>query len=295
MEILQLKYFVALACKEHLTNTAKEMMVTPSAIRISISRLEAELGCKLFDHVGRNISLNEYGKAYLPYAEEILSNLENGLAHIKELLGEKEEVLTLAVSRPQVWQCPIQAFHVIHPEIIINQISYDPISPSNDLIPQDIDLLITSPDSFSDSKWDSLHLFDDKILLAVPPRHRFFERTSIDLREAKDEHFVGSTLDSFSARCYEMCQEVGFAMQTPIKCDYTLRPKIMESENLLCFVTYHGTFTGYYSSAHLVEITNPSDLRVLNIYWRKSQRLSRAAQLARDFFIEYYKEFEVKL
>lgn len=295
MELLQLRYFVALAHQQHLTNTAREMMVTPSAIRISLSRLEEELGVKLFDRVGRNICLNEYGRAYLQHAESVLDQLEDGALRIKEMKRDLESSLTLGVWNPQVWQGPIQAFHAVHPEITINQVTYDPVSSTFDLVQRGVELLITSPDSFSDPRWEGVHLFDDKILLAVPPQHRFAGRKSIDLYEARDERFVATPLDTFSKRCYELCREAGFTMKTPVKCDYTLRPKIMASENMLSLITYHGTFTGNYANAHLVEITHPSDVRPENIYWRKSRYLSEAVRAARDFFLEYYKDFEIVL
>ena len=295
MEILQLKYFVALAHQEHLTNTAKQMMVTPSAISSSISRLEEELGVKLFDRTGRNIHLNHFGKAYLTYAKSILNSLEDGACCIREMKQSTSSSLTLAVWNPRVWHAPIQAFQALHPDISINQITFDPISSTYDLFQQGVDLIITSPDSFHDPLWEGTHLFNDKILIAAPPQHRLAGRTSIDLYEAKDELFVATYLDTFSKRCYELCQEAGFTMQAPIKCDYTLRSKIMESQNMLCFITYHGSFTGYYDNVCLLQITNPSDIRPQSIYWRKSRYRSKAVHTARRFFLDYYKDFKIEL
>lgn len=295
MEFLQLKYFTALAHQEHLTHTAQELMVTPSAISVSIARLEAELGVKLFDRVGRNIRLNDFGRAYLQYAEAVLHNVEDGALCIQEMKRAGESRLTLGVWNPQVWQRAIQAFHSVHPEIVIHQVTYDPVSSAFDLIQRGVDLLITSPDSFQDPRWEGTLLFNDKILLAVPPQHRLASRMSIDLREVRDERFVSTNLDTFSKRCYAMCEAAGFTMQVPIMCDYTLRPKIMASENLISFVTYHGTFTGNYANAHLVEITYPSDVRPQNIYWRKARYLSQTVRTAKAFFLEFYKDFTITL
>lgn len=292
MELLQLKYFVALAHQGHLTNTAKKMMVTPSAVSISIARLEDELGVKLFDRVGRNIRLNQFGQEFLNYAEAALNSLQDAELRIHELKRGAEASLTLGVWNPQVWQGPIQAFHAVHPEIKINQVTYDPVSSQMELSQSNIELIITSPDSFNDPNWAGAHLFNDRILLAVPPQHRFASRQSIDLYETRDELFVSTSMDTFSKRCYELCREAGFTMKAPVKCDYTLRPKIMESENMLCLITYHGALTGNYSEARLVKIANPSDIRPESIYWRKTRYVSESVRMARDFFIEYYKGFD---
>ena len=76
MEFLQLRYFVELAKREHLTQVAEAMYVSPSAISSSISRLEEELGVKLFDRVGRNIKLSPYGKEYFFYVVKKYGNAE---------------------------------------------------------------------------------------------------------------------------------------------------------------------------------------------------------------------------
>ena len=295
MEILQLKYFVALAHQEHLTNTAKQMMVTPSAISTSISRLEEELGAKLFDRTGRNICLNDFGKAYLTYAQDVLNTLEDGACCIREMKQSLSSSITLAVWNPRVWHTPIQALQAAHPDISVNQITFDPISSTFDLFQQGVDLIITSPDSFHDPRWEGTHLFDDKILIAAPKQHHLASRKSIDLAEAKDESFVTTYLDTFSKRCYELCQEAGFVMNAPIKCDYTLRSKVMESQNMLCFITYHGSFTGYYDDVSLIQITNPSDVRPQSIFWRNSRYRSKAVHTARKFFLDYYKDFKAEL
>lgn len=69
MDLLQLKYFSELAKRQHLNKTAQEMLVTPSAISSSLARLEKEMGVKLFDRVGRNIRLNNYGKILQRYVD----------------------------------------------------------------------------------------------------------------------------------------------------------------------------------------------------------------------------------
>ena len=76
MDIVQLKYFKAVAQTEHLTNAAKQLNVAQPALSVSISRLENEIGVPLFDRQGRRISLNKYGKMYLESVDQALTILE---------------------------------------------------------------------------------------------------------------------------------------------------------------------------------------------------------------------------
>ena len=64
MELLQLKYFLAVAESEHMTNTAKQLHIAQPALTQSIHRLEQELGVSLFERAGRGIRLSPAG-AYL--------------------------------------------------------------------------------------------------------------------------------------------------------------------------------------------------------------------------------------
>ena len=73
MEIYPLLYFQTVAETGNLTRAAQQLMISPPALSNSLKRLERDLGVELFDRVGRNLVLNRYGEAYLPYARQILS------------------------------------------------------------------------------------------------------------------------------------------------------------------------------------------------------------------------------
>ena len=97
MEFLQLQYFVALAHSQHLTRTADRMLVSPSAISASITRLENELGVKLFDRVGRNILLNSNGQLYLPYIEKALDLIAEGQQQLEAANSSSMKTLNVAM------------------------------------------------------------------------------------------------------------------------------------------------------------------------------------------------------
>ena len=61
MNLTNLSYFLKVAEKEHITQAAEELHITQPALSRAISNLEQELGVKLFEREGKNISLNENG------------------------------------------------------------------------------------------------------------------------------------------------------------------------------------------------------------------------------------------
>lgn len=85
MELTQLYYFYRVAKLEHISNAAKEINIAQPALTKSIHKLEEELGVTLFDHIGRNIKLTEWGKW-------LLSQIENPLISILDIGNQIEKL-----------------------------------------------------------------------------------------------------------------------------------------------------------------------------------------------------------
>ena len=72
------------------------LAITQPSLSHAIAQLEEELGTRLFEKKGRNIVLTRYGKLFLPYVEESLKVLEEGVQRTRELNGSKEGIIHLA-------------------------------------------------------------------------------------------------------------------------------------------------------------------------------------------------------
>ena len=96
MNLLHLEYFREAARSEHVQKTGERLHVSPSAVSSGIRSLEQELGVNLFDRVGRNMKLNEYGKIFLPYVEEMFSSLHNGVNAVQAARHQKRVSFTIS-------------------------------------------------------------------------------------------------------------------------------------------------------------------------------------------------------
>lgn len=72
MELRQLKAFVTVAEVRSFTRAAELLDYAQSSITTQVSLLEDELNTKLFERLGRQITLTEDGEKLLDYAEKIL-------------------------------------------------------------------------------------------------------------------------------------------------------------------------------------------------------------------------------
>ena len=59
MELQQLKYFKTIAEMQKISEAAAALFISAPALSMSISRLEKELGVKLFDRMHNRVTLNE--------------------------------------------------------------------------------------------------------------------------------------------------------------------------------------------------------------------------------------------
>ena len=76
MEIKQLKYFIEVAKREHLSEAALELNIAQSAISRQIAHLENELQVTLFKREGRNIYLTDEGRQFFSEATKIIDQLD---------------------------------------------------------------------------------------------------------------------------------------------------------------------------------------------------------------------------
>jgi DNA-binding transcriptional LysR family regulator len=85
MTIDQLRVFVAVAEREHVTRAAESLSLGQSAVSAAIASLEAQHGTKLFHRVGRGIALTQAGGYFLNAARGVLAQAEAAERMLREL------------------------------------------------------------------------------------------------------------------------------------------------------------------------------------------------------------------
>jgi DNA-binding transcriptional LysR family regulator len=98
MDIAALKAFVTVAGAGSFSLAAEQLFLTQPAISKRVSALEHELGMRLFDRIGRTITLTEAGLALLPRARSILLEIEDSVRALSNLSGEVHGTLRFATS-----------------------------------------------------------------------------------------------------------------------------------------------------------------------------------------------------
>ncbi len=84
--------FATLARVRSFTVAARELHLTQSAISHAIKALERDLDCRLFDRLGRTVSLTASGQRLLAHTDIILHEMKNAR---EDLQGPGDSEVTL--------------------------------------------------------------------------------------------------------------------------------------------------------------------------------------------------------
>ncbi|MGA2485545.1 MAG: LysR substrate-binding domain-containing protein [Roseiarcus sp.] len=122
MTLEQLRVFVCVAEREHMTRAAETLNLTQSATSAAIAALEERHGVKLFDRIGRRIALTGAGRAFLGEARAVLARAATAEQTLADLAGLKTGALAIAASQTvgSYWlPRHIAAFHARYPGVAV--------------------------------------------------------------------------------------------------------------------------------------------------------------------------------
>ena len=123
MTLDQLRVFVEVAERGHVTRAAETLHISQSAASAAIAALEEHYQIKLFDRVGRGIQLSETGRIFLREARAVLERASMAQSVLQDLAGSPAGPIALAASQTiaTYWlPCRLAAFHLANPSVRLN-------------------------------------------------------------------------------------------------------------------------------------------------------------------------------
>lgn len=120
MDTQSLQAFLAVADNGSFSLAAEQLYLTQPAVSKRIATLEVQVGARLFDRIGRRVSLTEAGRLLLPRAREILVMVDDSRRALANLTGDIGGSLTMATSHHiGLHRLPpiLKAYTQAHPEV----------------------------------------------------------------------------------------------------------------------------------------------------------------------------------
>lgn len=192
IELRHLRYFVAITEAGNFSRAADKLLISQPALSAQIKLLEKELDAKLFDRVGRRITITEYGELLLTYARKILLEISEAKEAISELQGLVKGKLTIGVVQtvnayliPQI----SSLFLTKYPGIFLTVLELSATEIEAGVADGRLALGISFIPLLSE-QIESQSLFSEKLVLAVSQNHKLSGKKSITIESLVKEKLI---------------------------------------------------------------------------------------------------------
>src|SRR5699024_4597858 len=193
MELRQIKYFIEVAKREHVTDAANALHVAQSAVSRQIFNLEEELGVKLFIREGRTVKLTRIGQEFLQHMKQAVNVVDDATQIVEEYIDTEKGTIHIGFPTSLASYILPTAIYYFrqkypHAKFELNQGSYSDLIEA--VIKGDINIAILGPVPTDHDKIKSSILFTEQIVALLPASHPLARRSSIKLTELQNDSFV---------------------------------------------------------------------------------------------------------
>ncbi len=195
MNLRQLEYFKLLAETQHMTQTAQALNTTQPNLSHTIKNLEETLGVPLFRKKGRNIQLTKHGKMFYQTVSNVLQEMNEGVAAIKESIDPHSGYIDLGFTYTMgldVVPRFVTQFHHI-PRFKNIHFSFkqgNSTSLIDQLINEDIDLAICSKIK-DDERIEYIPFIEEELVIITALDHPLAQFDELDIKDISSYPFVG--------------------------------------------------------------------------------------------------------
>lgn len=192
MTLEQLRIFIAVAEKQHVTRAANELNLTQSATSAAIAALETRYGIKLFDRIGRGIVLTQTGKDFLIEARAVVARAADATQVLNDLAGLKRGSLSIAASQTvgNYWLPPrVQTFHAAYPGIELRLAISNTEQVARMVLQGSVDLGFVEGE-VDETLLTAKRIDGDCLILAVGAKHPWVNRTRISAKDLPNTPWI---------------------------------------------------------------------------------------------------------
>lgn len=289
MELSNLIYFKTVVEAGSMSKAAQELFISQPALSTSISKLEAEIGIKLFDRSKRTIRLNRAGEAYYSKIVQVLNELSQAKHNALAAMENSEEVISLAAFTYVSFSTIIQPFLRIHPSCKFHLWQFDSDRVLEGLLNYDLDFCITCSPIVSPHV-ECYHMLIQKLYLTVPPNHSLTMKSYVRLEEVRDEPFIcvnqTSPFYDVTMNCFSLA---GFSPK--VVCELSTASLMAGMINSGIGIALMPDTFSEHTTLRRINVSDPKCLHNVYFVWLKNREFTPVTQSFLDFVLDHYKNF----
>ncbi len=288
MELRHLTYFLAVAERLNFSRAAEALHVAQPAISQQIRALEENLGVRLFDRIGKRVTLTEAGQALLPHARRILAAVEAAQNEVRERITLTHGTVSLgAPTTVSTHRLPEQLTRFKHDypglEVTLREAGTESLVRL--MVEGKLDLAIVVTDLLPPELEVAAYL-DEHYVLAVNANHALAKRRSVKLADLASEAFI-LFAEGYKLRevTLSACRRAGFEPKVALDGGAMQSALEFVAAGLGVAIVPELAWGG---TKHIrkLRITDQDLRRSLGVVWHKDHYLSPAARALREFLIK---------
>jgi len=290
VDLIQLRYFQAVARHQHVSRAAAELRVAHPALSRAIARLEAELGVPLFDRRGRRVRLNRFGAMFLARAGRALGELDQGQRELRDAAGLAQGTVAIAAETLRTLSGLVAGFLAGHPEVSFRLRQSPAPAMAAQLQAGEVDLCLASQ-PLDGPGFRSVELLSEEVLLAVPPAHHLAGHTRAEAGALAGEPIV-TTRPGYWQRALTDRLFADAGTEPVIVCEgdepYAIRGLISAGIGIGLMPAMARRLAADPPVAWL-HLDAPGCRRTLSLVWRDDAYLPAAARALSEFAVGYFR------
>ena len=288
MELIQMKYFLAVAREESISRAADFLYITQPSLTRQIQNMEKEVGQPLFVR-GKKMRLTEAGQLLRRRAEEILAlyeKTERELLHPQENVGGDVYLGGGETRAMHILLRAAQKMRTQYPDIRLHIHSGDiaDVCEHVDKGLLDFGLVIEPADL---TKYESLRLpFTERWGLILSKRHPLAEKKEIAPEDLRGVRLIQSRHSLPKSNVTEWYKSVAQDIEIVATYNLAYNAALMAEAEIGCVLCIDGLINTTGESKVCFRPLSPPVTAHVDVIWKKYQIFSRAAQIFLQFLRE---------
>ncbi|MDB0440521.1 LysR substrate-binding domain-containing protein [Clostridioides difficile] len=191
MELKHLKTFLTLSKIKNFTKTAEYLNYAQSNITTQIQQLETELDVRLFERIGKSVTLTREGEKLIPYAKKMIL-LSSDIKNMYENQGDSGRIVIGASESICIFKLPkiIKIYKEKYPNVdlflrILDSSDFIPLLADNTI---DIAFILDSP--ITDKSVVSVLENNEPICVLSVPESKLALKENVSIKDFQDIPFI---------------------------------------------------------------------------------------------------------
>ncbi|MCW4151116.1 LysR family transcriptional regulator [Halomonas sp. 18H] len=285
MDTQSLQAFLAVADSGSFSRAAEQLHLTQPAVSKRIAVLEEQTEARLFDRIGRRVTLTEAGQLLLPRARRILVMVDDSRRALGNLSGDVAGKLTLATSHHLgLHRLPslLERYTQRHQQVRLDLHFLDSEQAYQGVLDGELEIAAATLSPTPDPHLSTVPVWIDRLCFVCARHHPLAGSPSLSLAELCHHDAVLPGSMTFTRRLVESrFAAAGLGLPVAISTNYLETLKMMTAIGLGWSLLPESMIA---DDLHEMAVDHPPILRPLGYLVHRNRTLSNAARAMLEMF-----------